>query len=270
MSVLIQISDPHFGTEQAPVVRALQALVREQSPEVLVLSGDLTQRARAWQFAAARKFVDELRIPQVLAVPGNHDIPLFNLAARAMWPYANYRRAFGAELEPELDTPELLIVCVNTTRNWRHIDGQISSAQVERVSRRLQAASRRQLRLVVTHQPLDVPDPREAHDLAHGRAAAARAWCEAGMDLVMGGHIHLPYVTSFQESFPDVRRRAWCVQAGTATSWRVRPDAPNSINLLRYGSHATPPTCVVERWDYMAVRDRFENVSTRALELDRS
>ncbi|MGQ0701228.1 MAG: metallophosphoesterase family protein [Panacagrimonas sp.] len=270
MSVLLQISDPHFGTEQAPVVNALRELVREQSPQVLVLSGDLTQRARRAQFAAARKFVDELQIPQVLAVPGNHDIPLFDVAARLMWPYANYRRAFGKNLEPTLETPDLLVLCVNTTRPWRHVDGEISEKQIARISARLRAASPRQLRLVVIHQPVHVPRASDAHDRVHGHDAAARAWCEAGIDVVMGGHIHLPYVRPLHELLADLGRSAWCVQAGTAVSSRVRREAPNSINLLRYGSRVMPSACIVERWDYTGKRDRFEKVAEDSLALDRA
>lgn len=269
LSVVLQISDPHFGTEQAPVVNALRELVRDQSPQVLVLSGDLTQRARPAQFAAARKFVDELQIPQVLAVPGNHDIPLFDLAARLMWPYANYRRAFGENLEPTLETPDLLVLCVNTTRPWRHVDGEISAKQIERISARLRAATPLQLRLVVIHQPVHVLRASDAHDRVHGHDAAARAWCEAGVDVVMGGHIHLPYVRPLRDLLADLGRSAWCVQAGTAVSSRVRREAPNSINLLHYGSRGAPPACVVERWDYTDKRDRFEKVAEDSLVLDR-
>ena len=88
MSVLLQISDPHFGTEQAPVVDALLTLAHAQRPDLVVLSGDITQRARRAQFAAARRFVERLAPSALLAIPGNHDIPLFNPVARLLWPYA--------------------------------------------------------------------------------------------------------------------------------------------------------------------------------------
>ena len=94
MSVLLQISDPHFGTEQTPVVQALVALSREQQPDLVVLSGDITQRATEEQFRAARTFMDRLGVP-FLAIPGNHDIPLFNLRARLFNPYSRFRHAFG-------------------------------------------------------------------------------------------------------------------------------------------------------------------------------
>jgi predicted MPP superfamily phosphohydrolase len=119
MSILLQISDPHFGTQQAPVVEALVTLARQQKPHVLVLSGDITQRARPAQFRDARAFSDSLGVP-VLAVPGNHDIPLLDVWARLRHPYARYSAAFGTDLEPVCRLPELLVVCVNTSRPWRH------------------------------------------------------------------------------------------------------------------------------------------------------
>lgn len=270
MSVLLQISDPHFGTEQAPVVQALRDLSRDLSPDVLVVSGDVTQRARRSQFGAARQFIDALRIPLVLTLPGNHDIPLFNVAARVLWPYRGYRRNFGQDLEPELDLPDLLVLGVNTTRPWRHVDGEISPRQIERVSSRLRAASPRQLRVVVTHQPMRVLRAEDAHDLVHGHETAARAWSEAGADLVLGGHIHLPYVAALTFPGQPVSRRTWCVQAGTAVSSRVRHEAPNSVNLVRYGSSGGLLECVVERWDYVGTPGRFKKVAEDSLNLDRS
>ena len=142
MTTLLQISDAHFGTEQPPVVRALLQMAREQAPDIVVMSGDITQRARRSQFAAARRFVDELKPPALVAIPGNHDIPLFNVAARAFAPYANYSRAFGKDLEPDYESDNLLVVAVNTTRPRRHKDGELSPEQIARVSERLQRAAR--------------------------------------------------------------------------------------------------------------------------------
>ena len=134
MTVLLHFSDTHFGTEEAPVVQALQALVREQQPDALILSGDITQRARSAQFAAARSFCDSLGVARLLALPGNHDIPLYNLAARMFAPYAGYKACFGDELEPELEFGDVLVIGVNTTRPARHKDGVVSAAQINRVA----------------------------------------------------------------------------------------------------------------------------------------
>ncbi|MBY0464748.1 MAG: metallophosphoesterase, partial [Burkholderiales bacterium] len=146
MSVLLHLSDTHFGTEQPQVVEALVALAAQQRPDVVVLSGDITQRARPVQFQAAKRFVDRLGAP-VLAIPGNHDLPLFDLWARLTCPYGRFATVFGADMEPVHASPDWLVLGVNTTRAWRHRHGAVSAAQVARVAGLLAAASPGQLRV---------------------------------------------------------------------------------------------------------------------------
>jgi 3',5'-cyclic AMP phosphodiesterase CpdA len=261
VTVLLQISDPHFGTEQPAVVAALQALARQQQPDLLVLSGDITQRARPAQFRAARAFMDGLGAP-VLALPGNHDIPLLDLWTRLRRPYARHIAAFGADLEPVHDTPTLLVLGVNTTRAWRHKHGEVSAQQIDRVAGRLARATAAQLRVVVVHQPAAVPGTEDTANLLRGRAAALPCWAAAGADIVMGGHIHLPCVIAQ----PGLARPLWVVQAGTAVSSRVRRGVPNSVNLLRWGGQATPADCCeVEQWDFCAAEQAFARVCVTAL-----
>ena len=252
MSILLQISDPHFGTEQPPVVEALATLARLQRPDLLVLSGDITQRARLAQFQAARAFTDRLGGP-VLAVPGNHDIPLFDMWARLRRPYARHIAAFGDNLEPEHSSPDLMVVCVNTTRAWRHKHGEVSGRQVNRVARLLAGAGAAQLRVVVVHQPVAVTRAEDLPNRLRGHAAALHRWAAAGADLVMGGHIHLPYVMALH----GLARPMWAVQAGTAVSSRVRPGVPNSVNLLRWGADSLSGCCLIEQWDFSAAQQAF-------------
>jgi 3',5'-cyclic AMP phosphodiesterase CpdA len=268
LSVLLQVSDPHFGTERAHVAAALVGLAREQQPSVLVLSGDITQRARRHEFRAAVDFVRSLEVPCCLVVPGNHDLPLFNLAARMFYPYAGYARAFGADLEPEHESAALLVLCVNTTRPHRLTDGEVSAEQVDRVAKRLRRAAREQLRVVVTHQPVHVIRDSDLKNLLHGRERAVRAWSAAGADVILGGHIHLPYVRPLAEAFGGLPRRVWAVQAGTAISERVRGGISNSVNLLRHDPTQTL-VCSVERWDYDTDRAVFARVEALDLPLDR-
>jgi 3',5'-cyclic AMP phosphodiesterase CpdA len=255
LSILLQISDPHFGTEQPPVVEALMALARQQRPDLCVLSGDITQRATAAQFSAARAFTSRLGVPLV-AIPGNHDLPLFDLWTRMRRPYARYRAAFGDELEAEHRSPDRLVVCVNTTRAWRHKHGQVSAAQIDRVARVLEGADPAQLRVVVVHQPVAVTRAEDRVNLLRGHAAALQRWAAAGADLVLGGHIHLPYVLPL----PSLARPMWAVQAGTAVSSRVREGAPNSVNLLRWGEASVPGVCQIEQWDYAPAEQAFARV----------
>ncbi len=277
MSVLLQISDTHFGTEQPPVVEALVALAARQRPDVVVLSGDITQRARPLQFCAAKAFVERLDAP-VLAIPGNHDIALFDIWARLTRPYAAYAAAFGADLEPVHASPDLLVIGVNTTRAWRHKQGEVSTAQVDRVAQRLAAAGPRQLRVVVVHQPAAVTQDRDRRNLLRGHLAATQAWSAAGVDLVMGGHIHLPYTLALH----GLARRLCVVQAGTAVSSRTRPGVPNSVNILRWGKPAGGPDaqtqtrpeagdcCVIERWDFARHERAFVRTAITAVQPDRA
>ncbi len=245
MSVLLHISDTHFGTEQAVVVEALTVFAHAHQPELVVLTGDITQRARRAEFAAARTFAQSLGA-KVLAMPGNHDIPLFNVVARMFHPYAGFRAAFGAQTEPMYSSSELLLLCVNTSRPHRHRHGEISPEQIERVAAELERASPKQLRVVAVHQPIDTPYPAELMHRVRGHEQAQRRWAQAGADVVIGGHIHLPYVMALS----GLARPMWAVQAGTAVSRRVRAGAPNSLNLIRWGAASPAGVCVVEQWDY--------------------
>jgi 3',5'-cyclic AMP phosphodiesterase CpdA len=257
MTLLLQVSDTHFGTEQPPVVQALLRLARAQSPRLVLVSGDVTQRARRGQFERARRFVDALGAP-CLAVPGNHDIPLFNVAARLWQPHAGFRRCFGPELEPRWQDDEVAIAGVNTTRWWRHKHGEVSAAQVGAVARWLRAAPHGALRIVMTHHPLLVTrdDDRINRPRAPGGATeVAREWSEAGADVILGGHIHLPYFVPLDSVVPGLARRTWMVQAGTAVSRRVRPGAPNSLNLIRRDT--VTRAWRLERWDFDAAQGEF-------------
>ncbi|MET0384551.1 MAG: metallophosphoesterase [Polyangiales bacterium] len=267
MPVLLQISDTHFGTEVPPVVDALLGLAKAQKPSLVILSGDITQRARRKQFAAAQRFMAELTTGGIptLVVPGNHDIPLFNLPARFIEPYANYTEWFGRTLEPCYESDELLVIGVNSTRWFRRKHGEVSHEQVVRVAEQLRAARREQLRVVVTHQPLQVIKGIDFNNLIRGHVHAALTWNEAGADIFMGGHIHLPYIRRLGEDVPGLPRESWVVQAGTATSKRIREGVPNSVNLVRYGA-----ACVVERWDYAAAIKAFHQKSSETLPLSRT
>ncbi len=257
MKTVLHISDPHFGTERPLVVKALERLAHTQPFDLLILSGDITQRARTVEFKAARAFVDRLGIPSRLVIAGNHDIPLFDVATRIFLPYSRYCRSFGSELEPIHDTSDLLVIGVRTTRRYRHIEGEVSRAQIERVAQRLQQAGKNQLRLVVTHQPVHVTHEVDREHLLRGHQNAISSWAKAGADLIMGGHIHRPFICALHERIAGLPRHVWAVQAGTAVSSRIRHDSNNSVNLIRYDFDDAPQRCVVERWDYNNDADDF-------------
>jgi 3',5'-cyclic AMP phosphodiesterase CpdA len=279
-SRLLHLSDTHFGTEVPAVADALKRLCEQQRPEVAVLSGDVTQRARPGQFAAAARFLKTLAVPQTLVLPGNHDVPLFDLPARLMRPYAQFQAAFGYELESLYSDAHWLVITVNTTRWYRHKNGEIDPVQIQTVAARLRQAAPGQVRIVVTHHPLVVIKEADHGNQPHRHAQALAAWTEAGADLVLGGHIHLPYVTPVEPLAPSTgegaglpadgfarTRRVWAVQAGTATSSRIREGIPNSVHLIINGSHRHGRVCEVETWQFDAATAGFQRVALRTLAL---
>ncbi len=280
---VLHLSDLHFGTERPAVVRALQALAREQGPTLALMSGDVTQRARRGQFAAARRFLDGLGMPWV-GIPGNHDIPLFDLPSRLLRPWAGWRRfmagaapAEGDDRAPVHRSRHLLVVGVNAVRPWRHERGQVFEADIARAERLLAAAAPTQLRLVMAHQPVCVLRAEDDANLLIGHEAAVRRWRAAGADLFLGGHIHLPFVRRLPDA-PGLPP-AWAVQAGTAVSHRLRAGFDNSVHLLRLalaagpaGPDASPgtppdarPACTVEQWDYAPSAGRFVQAASTPL-----
>ena len=266
--VLLHLSDLHFGTDQADVRDALCRLVHRAAPDIAVLTGDITQRARQAQFRAAEEFLRALRLPAFVAVPGNHDIPLFNVLSRVGEPYRNYCAVFGAELDPVFVSDAMLLLCVNTTRWYRHKNGEISQQQIEQVAEQLVGARADQVRIVAMHHPVLAIRMKDEANLLRGGTRAVTVWAEAGVDLILGGHIHLPYVRPLHHSIQNLARRVWTIQAGTGVSWRTRDGIPNSVNIIRRATSSSPLQCGIERWDYAAAAGEFQQIEMDTLYLD--
>lgn len=226
---LAHISDSHFGTEDPPVCTALTADLLTEAPDLIVLTGDITQRARTHQFLAARAFLDGLAPLPVLALPGNHDLPLFNLFVRFAAPYGRFLRYISPSLSPIWQKQDLAVLGINSTRLIRHKHGDLSMALIDEVARKLECMHHR-FKVVSLHHPLRVFGAEDRNNrVRHAEEAVAR-WSEAGADLFLGGHIHLPSCVA--GGHPG--NRTVFVQAGTAVSTRRRGDCPNSYNIIRF------------------------------------
>ena len=259
MTRLLHISDTHFGTEQLPVMQAFEMHVKAHGADLVVFSGDITQRARRGQFASAQAFIKRIKdygIPQVLSIPGNHDIPLYNLLARLFSPYGNYHRYIDGNLAPIFENDDALIIGLNTTHPARRKDGKVTARQVEEVAERLQRCDPQKLRIVVAHQPFGSIVASDRRNLQRGARAALECWASSGLDLVMGGHIHLPYVQALSKQYAGLSREIWGVQAGTTLSSRIRGNAPNSFNRIYLDKRIRQVT--IERWEYCFSRAAFE------------
>ena len=261
MKTLAHISDLHFGRLDPKVLEPLRSKLHALAPNLLVVSGDLTQRARKSQFRDAREYLDTLPKPQ-LVVPGNHDIPLYNVFKRFLAPLANYRRAMGDDLEPDYFDDEMAVVGVNTARSLVFKGGRINEKQAEAVRAKLCGQPEGVTKVVVTHHPFDVPKHSGEEDQIVGRARMAlEKLAGCGADLLLSGHLHEGHVGHTAERYRIAGVSALVVQAGTATSSRTR-ESPNSFNLLRVEDNH------VEVVHYVWSGSAFEPQETQAFDHD--
>ena len=225
-------------------------VVREVEPDLVAISGDLTQRARTYQFQQARSFLDELPKPQIV-VPGNHDIPLHNIFDRFFKPLTKYKRYITDDLHPTYEDQEVAIAGVNTARSFVFKGGRINQFQVGRLREKFCSLGRKVVKVVVTHHPFDLPEGHDESALVGRAKMAMTRLAECGADLFLAGHLHISH-TGHTQRYNIRGHSALVVQAGTATSTRERGEA-NSFNLLRIAY----PAITVEKFQWQPMTASF-------------
>ena len=246
----MHLSDLHFGRVDARILPPLVSAVRAAEPDLVVVSGDFTQRARVQEFKEAARFLADLPAPRLL-VPGNHDVPLYDLMRRWLAPLQRYRRYITEDLAPFYADEEIAVLGVNTARALTFKNGRINQAQLATVAERLATYGPGATRIVVTHHPFDVPDPvgqgaKPLHGVV-GRAEMAMAgFMRARVDMILSGHLHVSHIGRTAQRYPLPGRSALLIQAGTATSTRNRGEV-NAFNVVRIARPQVEVACMV--WD---------------------
>jgi len=253
MATIAHLSDIHFGRVDPRIVDPLIDTTVAIAPDLLVMSGDLTQRARRRQFQEARNCLDRLPQPQ-LVIPGNHDVPLWDVARRFANPYGRYRHYIQDDLDPVFNHDEFIAVGLNSARNFPfHGGGRVNEVQVDRAAARLRAADGGKLKIVVTHHPFYLPTDAHARKHLLGRAEMAMAkLADAGADVFLAGHLHVHHVEHAAKRFKIAGHSALLIQAGTLST-RHRGET-NSFNVLRL----TREQIGVERYDWNVTAGTFQ------------
>ena len=231
MRTLVHLSDLHFGRIAQTLLAPLSELITRLKPDVVVVSGDLTQRARTEQFGEARRFLNSLPPPQII-VPGNHDVPLYDIFSRFVKPLGKYQRYITDTVNPFYVDDAMAIVGINTARSFTFKNGRINAQQIEWARTLLCPIGADVTKIVVTHHPFDLPDGYEGREIVGRARLAMEMFASCGVDLFLAGHLHVSHTGSSAARYKIKGHSALIVQAGTATSTRGRGES-NAFNVIR-------------------------------------
>lgn len=254
MKKLVHISDLHFGTENKSAAEDLINDINEISPDLVIVSGDLTQRARTNQFKAAKKYLDRIPFKKIIT-PGNHDIPLFDIFRRIISPLNRFKKFITSEMSPFYADDEIAIMGINSARSLTWKNGRISHEQIMEIEKKICAVDDSLFKIIVTHHPFIPPPGDPGIDLVGRSAKALVVIDECKVDLLLAGHIHHGYSGDVRSFYPKSTRSLIAVQAGTAISNRIREE-PNAFNLFSITKKFF--TIEVKSWD----GKKFEKLKT--------
>lgn len=256
MRTLIHLSDLHFGKVDPAIIPGLLDFIRVTKPDLVAISGDLTQRARTAEFLEARKFLDAIPFPEIV-VPGNHDMPLHNVFARLFHKLDRFRRYISEDLEPFYVDDEIAVAGVNTARALTGKNGRINRQQLAKLRARFATLPPAHIKIVVTHHPFDLPSGVEGDRVVFRARPAMKILAQIPIDMLLAGHFHVAGTSRTITRYKIDNYSALVVASGTTTSTRGRGQ-PNSLNVIQIER----PRVKVSQYRWRAERGAFDLFST--------
>ncbi|MEI6479011.1 MAG: metallophosphoesterase [bacterium] len=236
MKTVIHLSDLHFGKVDTKRINPLIDQISKIKPDLIVVSGDFTQRATEKEYKAAKKFLGKLKYP-VFVVPGNHDIPLFNIYQRFVSPFKKYTKFISSDLAPFYCDENIAVVGINSVRRYTITSGRISKKQIRTTANILDSLDPKLIKIVVCHHPFDLPHSaktikKHTHKVVAHSKSAMKHFSDKKVDVFLSGHLHLTHIGDTKKRYKIKNYGGLIIQAGTATSSRTRSE-PVSFNVLK-------------------------------------
>jgi 3',5'-cyclic AMP phosphodiesterase CpdA len=245
MRLLAHISDLHFGADLPPVAQGLLSRLMEIQPDLVVVSGDLTQRATSQQFQHARLYMDSIPFPKLI-VPGNHDVSFYSPYRRFLLPLSRYRKYITQDLSPYWLDEEIAVLGINTARSLTLKNGRISIVQMDLIQERFCSVPKETFKVLVTHHPFIAPPGRERESVVGRAAQMFMRVQQCSPDMALAGHFHTSYNGATHSVYTAQKGSTLVVQAGTAISRRTR-DEQNAFNIMRIDKGEVE--LFVEQWN---------------------
>ena len=254
MSRVIHLSDLHFGKDRPDLLEPLISCVNDVSPDLVVISGDLTQRAREGQFKEARDFIDRISA-KVLSVPGNHDVSLHRPFRRFFWPWRSYRKWIDQDLTPNFENDEMIVVGINSVDRFSWQTGRLTAERINHACDAMDGAPASKARVLVVHHPLEHPAETNKKPIPGAEDALERL-LSCGANLILSGHLHTWHAGNF--TIESGTTTAVQLHAGTSLSSRVRGE-PNDFNVIDISGDRI----AIERLSYNEETQWFETTEAR-------
>jgi 3',5'-cyclic AMP phosphodiesterase CpdA len=232
MRTIVQISDLHFGRINPFIINPLLNTINKANPDLIVVTGDLTQRAKTIEFQKAKAFLDTLKYPKIV-VPGNHDIPTFNLFERFSKGLEKYQKHITKNLNPTYIDEQIAIAGINTARTYKWRGGTLDIEQVQKICSQFSKLPKGTIKIVALHHSIDLPWEYATTYLVGKWQKALEIFIKCKIDIFLSGHNHRSHIHLTSDRNPHHKHVALVFHCGTSTSTRTRGGEQNSFNIIQ-------------------------------------